>query len=186
MELSEKDFHILDALDSQQITTQRELAAHAGVSLGQVNYVLKSLLERGFVKIGNFRRSSQKIKYVYNLTPKGLEAKASLTGKFVMLKLKEYNDVRKRLAEKLVDIAKEGQCRVFFVGPSVVSGLLDSIIIEKSLNMMLVGECGDFKDLKRYDQESFDVALLFDGNGKKLKAEAKASGISPDKLFGLW
>jgi len=148
MELSEKDFHILDALDSQQITTQRELAEHAGVSLGQVNYVIKNFLERGFVKIGNFRRSSRKIKYVYNLTPKGLEAKASLTGKFVMLKLKEYNDVRERLAEKLVDIAKEDQCRVFFVGPSVVSGLLDSIIREKSLRMIFIGQCEDLKGLK--------------------------------------
>ena len=186
MELSEKDFHILDALDSQQITTQRELSEHAGVSLGQVNYVLKGLLERGFVKIGNFRRSSRKIKYVYHLTPKGLEAKASLTGKFVMLKLQEYRDVRERLAEKLVDIAKKEQCRVFFVGPSVVSGLLDSIIREKSLNMMLIGECGDFKDLKRYDQESFDVALLFDGNGKKLRHAAEADGIPFNKLFSLW
>lgn len=188
MDLSEKDYHILDALDSQQITTQRELAEHAGVSLGQVNYVLKSLLGNGLVKIGNFRRSSRKIKYVYHLTPKGIEAKASLTGKFVMLKLKEYTDVRERLAEKLVDIAKEEQeqCRVFFVGPSVVSGLLDSIIREKSLNMMLVGDCGDFKDLKRYDQESFDVALLFDGNGKKLRDAAEADGIPFNKLFSLW
>jgi len=120
------------------------------------------------------------------LTPKGIEAKASLTGKFVMLKLQEYRDVRERLAEKLADISKKEQCRVFFVGPSVVSGLLDSIIREKNLNMILVGECGDFKDLKRYDQESFDLALLFDGNGKKLKDAAAADGISFNKLFSLW
>ena len=186
MELSEKDFHILDALDSREITTQRELAEHAGVSLGQVNYVLKSLLKKGLVKIGNFRRNPRKISYVYHLTPKGLEAKAGLAGKFVMSRLQEYHDVRERLAEKLAVIAKEGQCRVLFVGPSVVRGLLDSIIKEKSLNMMLVGQCGDLKDLKRYDQGSFDFAVLFDGNGKKLKAEAKASGISSSKLFSLW
>ena len=186
MELSEKDFHILDALDSQEITTQRELAEHAGVSLGQVNYVLRSLLEKGLVKIGNFRRSSRKISYVYHLTPKGLEAKAALAGKFVMSRLREYYDVRDGLAEKLAAIENERYCRIYFVGPSVVAGLLDSIIKEKSLNMTLVGQCGDLKDLKRYDQESFDIAILFDGDGRKLRAAARAAGVSLNKLFALW
>jgi len=186
MELSEKDFHILDALDSQEITTQRKLAEHAGVSLGQVNYVLRSLLEKGFVKIGNFRRSSRKISYVYHLTPKGFEAKAGLAGKFVVSKLREYYAVRDRMAEKLAAIVNEKYCRIFFVGPSVVVDLLDSIIKEKSLNMTLVGQCGELKDLRRYDQESFDIAILFDGNGRKLKAAARAAGISSNKLFALW
>jgi len=52
--------------------------------------------------------------------------------------------------------------------------------------MMLVGECGDFKDLKGFDQEAFDVALLFDGNGKKLRDAAEADGIPFNKLFSLW
>jgi len=56
MVLSQKDFQILEALDSHQIKTQRQLAEHAGVSLGQVNYVLKSFLEKGLVKIGKFRK----------------------------------------------------------------------------------------------------------------------------------
>ncbi|MFH1629153.1 MAG: MarR family EPS-associated transcriptional regulator [Pseudomonadota bacterium] len=186
MELSEKDFQILDALDRQEITTQRELAERAGVSLGQVNYVIKSFLEKGFVKIGNFRRSPRKISYVYHLTPRGLEAKAALAGKFVMSRLREYHDVRDRLAEKLAAIQNERHCRIFFVGPSVVGGLLDSIIKERSLNMILIGQCGDLKDLKNYRPESFDVAILFDGNGRKLKDAARAAGVSLNKLFTLW
>jgi len=187
MELSEKDFHILDALDTQEITTQRELAEHAGVSLGQVNYVLKSLLEKGLVKIGNFRKSPRKIKYVYHLTPKGLEAKAALAGKFVMLRLKEYHDLRERMAQKLVTIGKEGgPCRVFFVGPTLVVGLLESIIRDKGLNMILVGQCADLEDLKDCKEESFDIAILFDGNGRKLKDAAETAGIALNKLFTLW
>ena len=186
MELSEKDFHILDALDSQEITTQRQLAEHAGVSLGQVNYVLRSFLEKGLVKIGNFRRSSRKISYVYHLTPKGLEAKASLAGKFVVSRLREYYGVRDRLAEKLAAIENERYCRIFFVGPSVVGGLIGSIIREKEMKMLLIGQCGDLKDLKRYDQESFDIAILFDGNGRKLSAAARAAGVSLNKLLALW
>ena len=186
MELSEKDYNILDALDSQQITTQRELAQHAGVSLGQVNYVLKSLLEKGLVKIGNFRRNPRKISYVYYLTPKGLEAKASLAGKFVISRLKEYHDVREGLAEKLANIENGRYCRIFFVGPPVVAGLLDSIIKEKSLNMTLIGQCEGLKGLKYYDQESFDFAILFDGSGKKLRSAAGAAGILFNKLVSLW
>ena len=186
MELSEKDFQILDALDRQEITTQRELAEHAGVSLGQVNYVIKSFLEKGFVKIGNFRRSPRKISYVYHLTPRGLEAKAALAGRFVMSRLREYHDVRDKLAEKLAAIQNERYCRIFFVGPSVVGGLLDSIIKERSLNMTLIGQCGELKDLKNYRPESFDIAILFDGNGRKLKDAARAAGVSLNKLFTLW
>ncbi len=48
---SEKTFQVLDALDRQEISNQRQLAEHTGVSLGQVNYILKSLLDKGLVKI---------------------------------------------------------------------------------------------------------------------------------------
>ena len=68
MEHSEKTFQILDTLDRQEISTQRQLAEHAGISLGQVNYIIKSLLEKGLVKIGNFRKNPRKIGYVYLLT----------------------------------------------------------------------------------------------------------------------
>ena len=186
MELSEKDFHILDALDTQEITTQRALAEHAGVSLGQVNYVLKSLLERGFVKIGNFRRSPRKIGYVYHLTPKGLEAKAILAGRFMVSKLKEYHDIRERLADKLAAIGKGKQCRILFVGPSVVGGLLESIIQERDLNMTLAGQCRDLEGLRDYHQGQFDIAILFEGNGRKLKSAARSSGLPEEKLCSLW
>ena len=186
MELSEKDFPILDALDSREITTQRELAEHSGVSLGQVNYVLKSLLEKGLVKIGNFRKSPRKIGYVYHLTPKGVEAKAALAGRFMMSKLKEYHDIRERLAAKLAAIEKGSECRILFVGPSLVGGLLDSVIKEKGLNMTLTGQCRDLEGLRDYHQEVFDIAVLFDGNGRKLKNAARSAGVSEEKLFSFW
>ena len=87
MEPQEKDFPILDALSRQSITTQRELADHADISLGQVNYTLKSLLEKGLVKITNFTKSPSKISYIYRLTPKGLETKSALAARFVIRKL---------------------------------------------------------------------------------------------------
>jgi len=94
MEPQEKDFPILDALSRQSITTQRQLANHAGISLGQVNYILKSLLEKGLVKVTNFTKSPRKISYIYRLTPKGLETKSALAARFVLRKLREYGDVK--------------------------------------------------------------------------------------------
>ena len=185
MELTEKAFQVLDALDRQEISTQRRLAEYAGISLGQVNYLLKSLLEKGLVKIDNFRKSQRKIGYVYLLTPEGIEAKSRLGFRFVMARLREYNRVRQRLAERLAIIEDKGQVRMIFVGPSIVKEFVDSIIKERLLRLVLVGHCNNWKDLKSYDPGSFDIALLFDGNSKGVRKIEEAIGISPDKLLPL-
>ncbi len=186
MEPQEKDFPILDALSRQSITTQRELADHAGISLGQVNYVLKSLLEKGLVKISNFTKSPSKISYIYRLTPKGLETKSAMASRFVLRKLKEYGDVKDKLAERLSVFENQKHSRVFFVGPSLVGELINSVIEEKKLSLMLLGQCKAFEDLADYDAHFFDVVLLFEGNGKALKKAAGIAKIPPEKLKSFW
>lgn len=51
--------------------SQRELSHELGLSLGKTHYVLHSLLDKGLVKIRNFRRNDNKLAYAYLLTPKG-------------------------------------------------------------------------------------------------------------------
>jgi EPS-associated MarR family transcriptional regulator len=186
MEPTEKDFPILDALGSRAITTQRELADHAGISLGQVNYVLKSFLEKGLVKVTNFTKSPKKISYVYRLTPKGIETKSALAARFVMQKLREYGDIKDKLAVRLSTFENEKHFRVFFVGPSLVGDLLDSVIMEKKLSLLLVGRCRIFDNLSDYDADFFDVVLLFEGNEKSLKERAKMVNIPQKKLRSFW
>lgn len=70
--------------------TQRELAEILGVSVGALNYCLKALIERGWVKMQNFSSSKNKFGYVYVLTPRGLSEKAVLAGRFLKRKLVEY------------------------------------------------------------------------------------------------
>ena len=185
MEPTQKAYQVLDALDRQEISTQRQLAEHAGVSLGQENYVLKSLLEKGLVKIGNFRKSRRKIGYAYLLTPKGIEAKSRLAVSFVTARLKEYNGLRQRLAERLTVIENKGHVRIVFVGPPIVKEFVDSIIEERLLKLVLVAHCNNWEDLKGYDTASFDIALLFDGNSKGIRKMGEAIGISPHKLLPL-
>ena len=185
-DLTEKDFQILDALDSQEITTQRQLAEHSGISLGQVNYVIKSLLEKGLVKIGNFRRNPHKIGYAYLLTPSGIEAKSKLAVKFVMSRLEEYNRIRQRLAERLAAIEEKGPYRIIFVGPQLVEECLRSLIKEQKLNLKIVGLCRSYKELASYSSEVFDTALLFDDNQQGLTEISRETGIPLERIVSLW
>jgi EPS-associated MarR family transcriptional regulator len=186
MKLTEKTFQVLDTLDREEISTQRQLAEHSGISLGQVNYILKSLLEKGMVKIGNFRKNPRKIGYAYLLTPKGIETKSRLAVRFVMHKLNEYDTLRKRLTERLAEIEEKGHVRIMFVGPLIVKEFVNSIIREGRLKLFLSGHCSNWKDLKDIEPDSCDIALLFDGNSESLRKIEGATDISREKLLPLW
>ena len=67
------------------------------MSLGGVNYALKALVERGFVKADNFRKSGNKVAYLYVLTPQGVAEKASLATAFLRRKLEEYEVLRQEI-----------------------------------------------------------------------------------------
>ena len=88
---------VLRALEANPELSQRQLAAELGVSLGGVNYALKALIERGFVKADNFRKSGSKVAYLYVLTPKGIAEKSSLATAFLGRKLEEYEVLRQEI-----------------------------------------------------------------------------------------
>ena len=91
---------VLRALEINPELSQRQLAVELGVSLGGVNYALKALVERGFVKADNFRKSGKKVAYLYVLTPQGVAEKTSLAAAFLGRKIEEY-EVLKREIEAL-------------------------------------------------------------------------------------
>ena len=181
MLLSEKHFQILDTLDRQEISSQRQLAEFTGISLGHINYVLKQLLVKGLVKIGNFRRNPHKIGYVYLLTTKGIEEKSKLTARFIISKLKEYNNIRDKLVERLIAIENRGHNRILFIGPEIVKEFIDSIIYEKALGLVLVAHCEDWQEMKSYNPASFDIAVDFNSN-----QESKPGKISSDRVVSFW
>ncbi len=74
--------------------TQREIAQILGVSTSGLNYCLNALIDKGWVKVHNFSESKNKFGYVYLLTPSGITQKASLAGRFLQRKLKEYDELR--------------------------------------------------------------------------------------------
>lgn len=90
----ESHFELLRLLDGQQQLSQREVASSLGMSIGKVNYCLKALIEKGLVKAENYRNSSNKLAYLYLLTPAGMTAKAEMTRQFLARKMKEYDALR--------------------------------------------------------------------------------------------
>lgn len=94
----ETRYRLLKYLESNPDASQRALARELGVSLGKVNYCVKALVDRGWVTVGRFRRSNNKLAYVYKLTPRGLEAKADATVRFLNRKLAEYETLQGEIA----------------------------------------------------------------------------------------
>jgi EPS-associated MarR family transcriptional regulator len=86
--------------------TQRAIASELGVSLGSVNYCIKALINKGFLKVENFRKSSNKLGYAYLLTPSGIGEKANLTLSFLKRKQQEYNRLEREIAELQEEVAK--------------------------------------------------------------------------------
>lgn len=83
-------FRMMRALEADPKLSQRDLARSLGISLGVVNYCLKGLIEKGQVKVGNFRASGNKLRYTYVLTPRGVLTKAKLTKAFLKRRMAEH------------------------------------------------------------------------------------------------
>lgn len=85
---------MLRLLKASPSRSQREMAQQLGMSVGKANYLLKALMDKGFLKVQNFRNSSSKRSYAYFLTPEGAAAKADLTKRFLARKIEEYEALR--------------------------------------------------------------------------------------------
>mgnify|MGYP001374909712 FL=1 len=96
--LDKSDYlNILRQIKYSSKLTQRELATKLGFSLGKLNYCLKGLQKKGLIKISNFEKNQNKLRYLYILTPKGMTQKTRLTIRFMKLKMKEYDELKKDL-----------------------------------------------------------------------------------------
>ena len=74
--------------------TQRQMAEELGLSLGKTNYIVRALVDKGWLKLTNFKRSDNKLGYIYLLTPEGLAEKAILAQNFLKRKSEEYNKLK--------------------------------------------------------------------------------------------
>jgi EPS-associated MarR family transcriptional regulator len=86
----ETHYQVLRLLNANPEMSQRDVARKLGVSLGKVNYCVKALVQKGWVKVTNFKNNHNKVAYMYLLTPRGIEQKGRMTLQFLHRKVQEY------------------------------------------------------------------------------------------------
>ena len=89
--------NILREIKNKPFSSQRKMAKKLGFSLGKLNYCLKALNKKGFIKIENFKKNPDKLSYLYILTPKGITKKTKLTLNFMKIKMREYDELEKEI-----------------------------------------------------------------------------------------
>ena len=104
----ESRYKLLKLLHENPDMNQRQIASALGISLGKVNFCLKALVEKGWVKAGNFSKSKNKKAYVYLLTLKGLEEKAKVTFNFLERKKQEYEALKHEIQELQEEVKSVG------------------------------------------------------------------------------
>ena len=104
---TEEVLKLLREINKSPEMTQRELSLSLGISLGKVNFLIKALIDKGHIKVDNFKKSNNKSAYLYYLTPKGVEEKAKITYRFLRRKMNEYEQLEKdirQLRQEVSDI----------------------------------------------------------------------------------
>ena len=98
-------FRVFQIINENPQLTTREIAQKVGISNGSAYYLLTSLIDMGFIKLSNFKDSSQKIKYSYLLTPKGIREKSLVTSKFLVRKKQEYELLKIEISDLERDLS---------------------------------------------------------------------------------
>ena len=114
MTKEEIEYKALKLLEANPELSQRQLSSALGVSLGKAHYVLKSLIDVGWVKLNNFRGSNNKLGYAYVLTPTGIVEKAAITVRFLARKQHEYTQLQaeiEALRDEVAAIEEAPSCR---------------------------------------------------------------------------
>ena len=97
MSKSDTEYQVLKIFEEHPDWTQRQIAAELGLSLGKANYVIRALIDKGLIKLSNFKRSDKKLGYIYLLTPVGISEKSRLAQNFLKRKSNEYNRLKKEI-----------------------------------------------------------------------------------------
>jgi len=103
----ELEYSALKILEQQPDLTQRQLAEKLDVSLGKAHYLVKSLIDVGWIKLDNFQRADNKLGYAYLLTPKGIVEKAGITARFLVRKRQEYIQLREEIVQLQEEVRQQ-------------------------------------------------------------------------------
>jgi DNA-binding MarR family transcriptional regulator len=112
MSNTEYELRILEAIERNPETTQASLATQLGVAVGSVNWYLKRLINKGYVKVTHLQR--RKLRYF--LTPSGLALKVKLTRSYMEVSLRVYRELRQAAQQVLSEVRRAGYAAVCVEG----------------------------------------------------------------------
>lgn len=131
MESSDLERRLLEALEENPDTTQATLAAQLGVAVGSVNWVLKRLVRKGYVKVTRLQR--RKLKYF--VTPQGLAVKAHLTSEYLRASLRIYRHLREEARQVLDDLKRSGYSTVHLNGEGEAAEIFRLTCLEQGVKV---------------------------------------------------
>lgn len=105
----EMRYKLMRLLEANPGISQRDVARELGISLGKANYCLQALISKGWIKATNFKNCHNKVAYMYLLTPRGLESKATLTLKYLQIKMREYEALRVEIEDMRREAQRHGE-----------------------------------------------------------------------------
>ncbi len=107
-------YKVIKQIEQNPEISQRVLSKELGVSLGKVNYCLRALIDKGWLKARNFKNSQNKLAYRYLLTPQGVQQKTVVAASFLKRKLAEQEQLQREievLRQDVAQVAEEGTDR---------------------------------------------------------------------------
>lgn len=107
MSADEVHYKLMRLIEANPEISQRDVARQLSISLGKVNYCLRALIKKGWIKVTNFTNSQNKAAYMYLITPRGLEQKALLTVRFLHAKMQEYEALRLEIRQMRREAGRE-------------------------------------------------------------------------------
>ena len=127
------ELRILEEIERDPDVTQGRLAVQLGVAVGSVNWYLKRLIEKGYVKVTHLQRR----KLHYFLTPSGIALKVKLTHSYMDVSLRVYRELRQAAQRALAEVAQVGHSSVFIEGDDEAAEILRLTCLEHGLKVSI-------------------------------------------------
>jgi len=129
---SSHDLPLLEQIERDPDVTQADLATQLGVAVGTINWHLKRLVEKGYVKVKRAER--RKLKYI--ITPEGLTLRARLMVDYVEQQFHLYRRVRQKVKDAALALRSEGVERVRLLGEGDVADICRLTCLEDGLSVV--------------------------------------------------
>jgi len=161
-----RDLRLLEELEKNPVVSQRELSHRFGIALGVTNACLKRMARKGWIRI----RDLNPRKIGYYLTPKGMLEKARLTLNLISFRVQHYSELKKIIANRLLEMQHDGRKRIVFYGVS--DEMEVAYITLQGVNLSLVGIVED--------DEKFTPQFIF---GYELEPLSRVQELKPDCIL---